>query len=159
MLVVGERDPMVEPVEVVIGILLQEQRFLVERRRDDEPLDPGIVCLPGGHVQHGESRGDALIREMQEELGITVNAWIFICRNLYVASNGERQHAYCYLITAYDGTPVSNAADEVLWIDDPVALSLEVDRRTIQRVQALGFLRPPTRVLNGCSTASTKVGG
>ncbi len=150
------RDPLIEPVEVVIGILLQEQKFLVERRRVDEPLDPGIICLPGGHVRHGESREDALIREMREELGITVTAWTFICRNVHVASNGEHQHAYCYLITAYDGTPVSHAADEILWADDPAALSLEVDRRTIQRVQERGLLRLPTQDSKGRSKASTK---
>ncbi len=152
------RDPLEEPVEVVIGILLQEQKFLVERRRLDEPLDPGIICLPGGHVRRGERRGDALKREMREELGITVTAWTFLCKNVHVASNGEHQHAYCYLITAYDGTPVSNAADEVLWVDDLKALSLEVDRSTIHRVKELGFLRPLMRGPNGCSTASTKVG-
>jgi len=135
-----ERDLFVETVEVVVGILLNQNTFLVERRRFDEPVDPGIVCLPGGHVQRGESRGEALAREMREELGINVKDFTFICLNFYIASNGERQHAYCYLITAYEGTPVSNSAQEIFWEDDIDVLSLEVDRKTIRRVQEHGYL-------------------
>ncbi len=29
--------------------------------------------LPGGHINHGEDPDDALVREVQEELGITVS--------------------------------------------------------------------------------------
>lgn len=140
-----ERDPLAETVDVVVGILLHQQKFLVERRRLDEPIDPGIVCLPGGHVQRGESRADALIREMREELGITVKDFTFICMNFHVAGNGERQHAYCYLITAYDGTPVSNVAQEVFWEDDADGLSLEVDRHTIRRAQEHDACKNPGR--------------
>lgn len=138
-----EHDLFVETVDVVIGILLNQNKFLVERRRHDEPVDPGIVCLPGGHVQRGESRVDALTREMREELGITVKEFTFICMNFHIASNGERQQAYCYLITAYEGTPVSNTAQEIFWEDDIALLSLEVDRKTIRMVQEQGYLGNP----------------
>jgi 8-oxo-dGTP diphosphatase len=140
-----ERDPLVETVDVVVGVLLHQQKFLVERRRLDEPIDPGIVCLPGGHVQRGESHADALIREMKEELDITVKDFTLICMNSHVASNGERQHAYCYLITSYDGTPVSNVAQEVFWEDDADGLNLEVDRHTIQRAQEHDAYKNPGR--------------
>ena len=129
-----------DTVDVVIGILLNQDKFLVERRRRDEPVDPGIVCLPGGHVQRGESRVDALTREMREELGITVKEFTFICMNFHVASNGERQQAYCYLITAYEGTPVNNSAQEIFWEDNIDVLSLEVDRKTIRKVREHGYL-------------------
>jgi mutator protein MutT len=138
-----ERDLFVETVDVVVGILLNQNRFLVERRRFDEAIDPGIVCLPGGHVQQGESRGNALTREMREELGINVKHFTFICLNFYIASNGERQHAYCYLITDYEGIPVSNSAQEIFWEDNMDALSLEVDRKTIRKVREQGYLRKP----------------
>ena len=127
-------------VDVVVGILLNQDKFLVERRRRDEPVDPGIVCLPGGHVQRGESREDALTREMTEELGITVKEFTFICMTFHIASNGERQQACCYLITAYEGPPVSNAAQEIFWTDDIDVLSLEVDRKTIRKVRERGYL-------------------
>jgi len=57
-------------VDIVVGVVLNGDKFLVERRSLDEKLDPGVVCLPGGHVRIGESREEALKRELYEELGI-----------------------------------------------------------------------------------------
>ena len=62
-----------DAVGVVVGILVKGAKFLVERRRWEETIDPGIVCLPAGHVEANESLEDALKREMMEELGIKVN--------------------------------------------------------------------------------------
>ena len=75
-------------VGVVVGIIVKGNKFLVERRRWDEEIDPGIVCLPAGHVEPKESLESALKREMMEELGIKVNEFKFVCKNFYVASNG-----------------------------------------------------------------------
>ena len=66
-----------EPVSVVVGIIVEGNKFLVERRRMDKKIDPGIICLPAGHVDSGEELEDALKREMLEELGITIKEWTF----------------------------------------------------------------------------------
>jgi 8-oxo-dGTP pyrophosphatase MutT (NUDIX family) len=126
---------LLDAVGVVVGIVKDGNRFLVERRSLDEKIDPGIVCLPAGHVRLGESLEDALKREMWEELGIRVKKVKFVCRNFYVASNGERQNAHCYLIINYEGTPVCKAAQEIFWENDIKNLSLEVDRQTITKMR------------------------
>ena len=126
-----------DAVGVVVGIVTKGDRFLVERRRWDEKIDPGIVCLPAGHVKPSESLEDALKREMMEELGIQVKEAKFVCRNFYVASNGERQNAHCYLITKYEGTPVCKTAQEIFWEDDIKNLSLEVDRKTVRKMKEI----------------------
>jgi len=124
-------------VDVVVGVVLKGDRFLVERRGLDEKIDPGVVCLPGGHVKKNESREEALKRELREELGIRVKGLRFICRNFYVASNGERQNAYCFLVTAYEGKPVCKSAKEIYWEDNIENLSLEVDKKTITKLREL----------------------
>ena len=124
-----------ESVDVVVGIIWNENKFLVERRRLDEKVDPGIVCLPGGHVKVNESREEALKRELREELGIKVKRLKFICKNFYIASNGERQNAYCFLVTDYEGKPVCKSAQEVFWEDKIENLSLDVDRKTITKLR------------------------
>lgn len=126
-----------ETVDVVVGILLNGDSFLVERRRLDEEADPGIVCLPGGHVRTGEGREEALKREFQEELGIRVKGFKFFCKSFYIASNGEKQEAYCYLITDYEGEPVCKSAQEIFWEANIENLSLEVDRRTIMKLREI----------------------
>ncbi len=126
-----------EDVDVVVGIILNGNRFLVERRGLYEKIDPGIVCLPGGHVKISESREEALKREMQEELGIKVKGMKFICKNFYIASNGERQNAYCFLVTDYEGKLVCKSAREIFWEDNIKNLSLDVDKKTMTRLREL----------------------
>jgi 8-oxo-dGTP pyrophosphatase MutT (NUDIX family) len=77
---------------------------------------------------------DALKREMMEELGIQVKEFKFVCKNFYVASNGERQHAYCYMITDYDGEPICKAAEEIFWESSIENFSLEVDKQTVRKM-------------------------
>ena len=126
-----------ESVDVVVGIILNGNKFLVERRRSDEKVDPGIVCLPGGHVKANESKEEALKRELREELGIKVKEMEFACKNFYIASNGERQNAYCFLVTDYEGKPVCKSSQEIFWEDNIEHLSLEIDRKTIAKLREL----------------------
>jgi 8-oxo-dGTP pyrophosphatase MutT (NUDIX family) len=131
------RGYILEAVGVVVGIVVRGNKFLVERRRMDETVDPGIVCLPAGHVKPNEGLEDALKREMMEELGIKVTEMKFVCKNFYVASNGERQHAYCYLVTDYEGEPVCKAAQEIFWEDNIENLSLDVDKETVRKMREI----------------------
>ena len=126
-----------EPVNVVVGIIVKGNKFLVERRRMDKKIDPGIICLPAGHVDPDEKLDDALKREMMEELGITIKDWTFVCKNYYVASNGEKQHAYCYKITEYEGELQNNEAEEIFWEEDLNNMTLDIDKETIRKMQQL----------------------
>jgi 8-oxo-dGTP diphosphatase len=128
---------LLEDVDVVVGIILNGNKFLVERRSLDEKVDPGIVCLPGGHVKINESMEDALKRELREELDIEVKGSKFVCKNFYIASNGEKQNAYCFLVTDYEGKPVCKSAQEIFWENNIENLSLEVDKKTIIKLKEL----------------------
>ena len=66
------RVPRKLAAECVSGVLISDGAVLVEKRRADDDADPGLVLLPGGHVEPGESLNRALKREMLEELGIRV---------------------------------------------------------------------------------------
>ena len=59
-----------EMLECAGFLLVDGDRFLVERRRPDKAVDPGAVAIPGGHLDAGESPMDALHRELREELGL-----------------------------------------------------------------------------------------
>jgi ADP-ribose pyrophosphatase YjhB (NUDIX family) len=60
------RDPKV----AVIGLVTWRNRVLLIRR-GVEPMK-GLWSLPGGYMDAGEMPGDALVRELQEEVGLVV---------------------------------------------------------------------------------------
>jgi 8-oxo-dGTP diphosphatase len=120
-------------VDVVVGIIFHERKFLAEKRKKSDRIDPGIVSLPGGHVEPGETRKAALIREMKEELNIEVKKTRFIKKSRWVASNGERQNVYYYLILDYEGKPVRRTAQRILWLEEMEELDIDIDRLAVEK--------------------------
>lgn len=59
-------------IHVVCGIIVNAQREVVIGRRAVTGSFPGMWEFPGGKCEPGESHQQALIRELAEELGITV---------------------------------------------------------------------------------------
>ncbi|MEO7446717.1 MAG: NUDIX domain-containing protein [Humibacillus sp.] len=57
---------------VVAGILIARDRVLLTLRSAQRHAYPSTWALPGGHVEPGELEGEALGRELREELGIEV---------------------------------------------------------------------------------------
>ena len=55
-------------------ILLNSRDEVLLQLRDDIPTIPypNTWCLPGGHIEGGESPAECLVREMQEEMGISL---------------------------------------------------------------------------------------
>jgi 8-oxo-dGTP diphosphatase len=58
---------------VVAGVLERDGMILVCQRRPDQP-HAGKWEFPGGKVETGETPGEALVRELREELGIEAEA-------------------------------------------------------------------------------------
>ncbi|MFN7991520.1 MAG: (deoxy)nucleoside triphosphate pyrophosphohydrolase [Candidatus Micrarchaeia archaeon] len=58
---------------VVAGIIFRDGRVLVAERKDDCVREPGRWEFPGGKVEVGESREEALKREIREELGMEIS--------------------------------------------------------------------------------------
>ena len=124
-------------VDVVVGVILVNGKFLAEKRRADENIDPDITCLPGGHVEPKETKVNALKREMKEELSIDVSKPKFIRRERWVASNGEKQNVHYYLVSGFRGEPVCRTAEALLWTDNVDNLDVEMDRRAVEKGKAM----------------------
>ncbi|MFM9971082.1 MAG: Nudix family hydrolase [Burkholderiales bacterium] len=60
------------PVEVAVGVLVRADGAVLLARRPPFKVYAGYWEFPGGKVESGESAHDALVRELEEELGIKV---------------------------------------------------------------------------------------
>ena len=123
-----------EYVDIAVGIILDGNKFLVEKRTSDNDLEPGIICLPGGHLDLNETLEECVKREMQEELCIVIENPEFLCKEPYTHTNGEKSMLHYFVIRKYEGEIKSMEASHVYWESDPDNLSTNVDRKVLSKL-------------------------
>ena len=57
---------------LVVGMLIDEDKFLIGRRKPDNKNYPDMWELPGGKIEEGETPWEAINREWKEELDINI---------------------------------------------------------------------------------------
>lgn len=98
------------PHEVVAALIVQSQKVLLGQRSARRAFWPGVWDLFGGHVEPGEQQHQALVRELQEELGITPTEWKYLETVSLEGSDPVTVHLY--LVTAWSGTPANRQLEE-----------------------------------------------
>lgn len=100
--------------------LLMDDKILLSRRANTGWMD-GSLCIPGGHVDSGETPRQAAVRELHEELGATVNAddLEFVC---VVARNTKPNQyvAYEFVIRDKDidyRNAEPDKCSELIWVE------------------------------------------
>jgi 8-oxo-dGTP pyrophosphatase MutT (NUDIX family) len=121
-------------VDTVALIVMEGDRLLVERRKRDKATDPGVVVVPGGHVEEGESLVDACARELKEELDLDCTRFRFIDQMLWGTSI-ENQKVHFFVCEGWRGMPRSNEAAEVFFIgiDELCLISIEKERVLLEK--------------------------
>ena len=61
----------VKPIDVAAGLVFHRQKLLITQRPEGSHL-AGLWEFPGGKVGDGELPEEALVRELDEELGIDI---------------------------------------------------------------------------------------
>jgi len=97
-------------LHVVCGVVVRDGEVLVALRGPGM-RDPGVWEFAGGKVEPGETPEEALIRELQEELGITVEVGEPITSD----SDGRIVLAsyWCRIVA---GEPVAHEHAELRWV-------------------------------------------
>ena len=100
-------------VKVVVGALVRGDRVLLAHRSASKHAFPGTWDLPGGVVEDGESELEALRRELDEELGVTITAGStsHLCR-VSARPAGEPVELDAWLVAGWSGTPANRAPEE-----------------------------------------------
>ena len=103
--------------EVVAALILQSQKILLGLRSSTRAFYPDVWDMFGGHVEPGERHEQTLVRELQEELGITPaqRTYLETLRLPLPAKEAEPSDlliVHLYLVTAWKGTPFNRQPEE-----------------------------------------------
>lgn len=74
------------------------------------------LIFPGGHVESNESVVDSMIREIQEETGLTISNLQFCGIKDWIEFDGSRYMVFLYKTSTYSGSIQSSSEGEVFWI-------------------------------------------
>lgn len=132
----SEQNPAVRRYGAV-AVIVREERLLVIKR-SQHVLAPGELCFPGGGIEPGETDSEALVREIQEELGCQVRP----LRRLWENVSPWRVHLAWWSAEFADrNEPAPNPleVESVHWmtLDEMAAQTnlLETNRRFVEAVK------------------------
>lgn len=98
------------PQRVAAAVIVDGERVLMCHRHPDRQWYPDIWDLPGGHIEDGEQPHDALIRELEEELGIVVDAGS-LERNCTLRPGADLT-IHVWVVRSWSGELFNRAPDE-----------------------------------------------
>jgi 8-oxo-dGTP diphosphatase len=110
-------------IEVAAGLILDRAGRLLACKRPQGKHLGGKWEFPGGKVEDGESPGAALVRELEEELGVTVDIGQALTPVVWDYGRGPiRLHPFACRIVAGELHPHEH--EEIRWClrDDLLAL-------------------------------------
>ncbi|KIE22081.1 NTP pyrophosphohydrolase [Vibrio sinaloensis] len=123
--------------ECVSFMLIDNNRVLLEKRSETRETDAGIVNIPGGHMEGGESQRQALIREMDEELNVSPESYQHLC-SLYHPTR-ELQLIHYYVVDRWTGDISAQEAESVHWYPlSSAPVGIDVDRLAIAEFFRVG---------------------
>lgn len=121
-------------------MLIKDDAVLLEKRSLSKDSDPGLITIPGGHIELGESQEQALFREIEEELTVRPLSMTYLC-SLYHPTT-ELQLIHYYVINSWQGELEAIEADDVFWRSiKECELDIEADQIAVQEyLRLLSYL-------------------
>ena len=122
-----------ETVELTVLCLIhKEDKYLLQ---DRVKKDWKGYTLPGGHVEKDESIVDAVVREMQEETGLTVRS-PRLCGVKHFPIEGGRYIVFLFEADEFEGKIISSEEGQMHWVnkDELQSVNLVNDFRELLQV-------------------------
>lgn len=93
-------------------VVYQKDKILVEEKLWHGKLG---IAFPGGHIEEGESLLNAVIREMKEETGLTIENPIPFGFKDWIEDDGSRYLVLLYKTDKFSGELQSSDEGRVFW--------------------------------------------
>jgi 8-oxo-dGTP diphosphatase len=129
---------------VAAALVRADGRVLLQQRPQGKAM-AGLWEFPGGKVEPGERPEPALVRELAEELGISVAENALVPAAFASAALGERQLLLLlFLCRRWEGEPEALDAAALQWATPADMRGLLMPPADVPLVEALeGLLAPP----------------
>ncbi|MBE6051858.1 MAG: (deoxy)nucleoside triphosphate pyrophosphohydrolase [Clostridium sp.] len=101
-------------IEVVAAIIKKEEKIFITKRGYGEFID--MWEFPGGKIEQGESREEALKREIKEELELEIKDLDYLTTIDYDYSNFHLT-MHCYICAIDSGKLKLNAHNDAKWTE------------------------------------------
>src|SRR3990167_414879 len=102
---------------VVVGILFNKNNDVLIALRPQHVIQPGVWEFPGGKVEENESLENALIREFEEEIGITITrAEFFLEIKKSFPEKNILLILHAFKIAEFYGIPQGIENQEIRWV-------------------------------------------
>ena len=113
---------------LVNAVLVRNGQVLLARRATHRAAHPGLWSFPGGHVEPGETLEAALVREVEEEIGVTPRAFTRVSTmSDPKAAETDPVTFHMFAVQTWIGGEPSMLGDEhseLRWFDLPAASGL-----------------------------------
>jgi 8-oxo-dGTP diphosphatase len=124
--------------QVVAALFLKDNKLLICQRTRYQPL-PLKWEFPGGKIETGEQPRDALIREIDEELGVVPVVGPEVARIQHTYRSGGAVNLRFYLVEQYKGELENRIFRDIRWVDRselPTYDFLEADLELVRDLAA-----------------------
>lgn len=133
-----------DPKHFSVGALIRDgEKFLIIKRR----VWPYKYGVPAGHVDEGEGREEALVREVGEELGVTPSRVEMLAHEPHLVGDkcrkGADVHDWTLFGCAVDNSAIVNNSDEaerLLWVSSQEANNLDFAFASGHMLRKVGLL-------------------
>lgn len=120
--------------QISAGIIINKNKILITQRKRNSYY--GLKWeFPGGKKESNESIEECLIREIKEELGITIHNYSLFHTERHKYPDGFEFEIFFYLISNYSGEIINNVFEKIEWspIEDLENYDfLEADKKILQ---------------------------
>ncbi len=100
---------------VAAGLIVRGREILIGQRRPDQPMAL-LWEFPGGKIEAGESAEQALVRELDEELGIRATIGPRITRVRHNYRHGGAVDLQFFAVREFTGEIESRIYHQVRWV-------------------------------------------
>jgi 8-oxo-dGTP diphosphatase len=120
---------------VTAAIIEENGKVFIAKRGESKHL-AGKWEFPGGKIEPGETPREALSRELDEELGLSVHVGELLCRVPFEMGSISLE-LLAFRVTRTGSGPVLREHDDARWVEPSELLSYDLadsDRKVVEKI-------------------------